>query len=428
MIVKQRTLKQAMDLIEPARQARSTIPILSTIRAHRGADGLKLKANDLDMEFSAFMPFDGDTPVHGIDDPEDFLINDPKSVMSALAAAGGVDVQIDVGPGKKELDHRVAFQAGALKLSQNNSMTVEDFPASTARVNAEGFRATFTADILAQIARVFPAISTEETRYYLNGVHMKKLDGSDWTYRFAATDGHRLFFIDVPLPDAAGPMLDAQATVGDVILPRHFIQAVVKNMARSKDAIRFRLGDPSASNQPDKTLAPDTRRNASRCSISGKVGAIHVEFDGKLIDGTYPAYDRVIPTIIPKTMTANLGKLRQAVKAVKVASAVKRTPVLKFVWSAGKVTISQALGDVDGTATFDVECSHNCDGMTAGFNGNYFLETLNAFQGEEVTISTEAPPTNTLAGSGVSGQVAAPALFRDPCDTSFQAVLMPMRV
>lgn len=416
MIINHRALKKAMELIEPAREARPTIPILSTVRARRLADGLKLTANNLDMEFTAFLTFDADTPVHGLDDPEDFLIVDPKAVMGAVAAAGGSTVQIGVGAGKKDGDHRVQIEAGALKLSQNNAMMPDDFPAGCP-VIGEQFAASLSPDLIAQIARVFPAISTEETRYYLNGVNMKKLEGDAWTYRFAATDGHRLFLIDIPLPDAAGDL------PSDVILPRQFIQAIVAALSKSKDAIPFKLGSAGGSNQPDKTLAPSASR-ASRCSISGKVAGITVQFEGKLIDGTYPAYERVIPTNIPKTMTANLAALRQAVNSVRAACSTKFTPSLRFDWSAGRLRVSKALGDLDGDASFEIECDHNCDGMWAGFNGKYFLETLNSFRGDEITISLEEPAKE----KGVYQGVAGPALFRDPCDPAFKAVLMPMRV
>lgn len=417
MIINHRALKKAMELIEPAREARPAIPILSTVRARRLADGLKLTANNLDMEFTAFLTFDADTPVHGLDDREDFLIVDPKAVMGAVAAAGEKNVQISVGDGNKSGDHRVRIEAGALKLFQNNSMTPDDFPAGC-RVETEQFSASLSAELIAQIARVFPAISKEAGRYYLNSVNMKKVEGDPWTYRFAATDGHRLFLIDLPLPDAAGEL------PREVILPRHFIQAAATNMAPSKEGIAFKLGHAGVSNQPDKTLAPDTNRAASRCSISGKVAGIAVQFEGKLIDGTYPAYERVIPSNIPKTMTADLSKLRQAVNAVRAACSTKSTPSLRFDWKPGRLRVSKALGDMDGDASFEIDCDHNCDGMWAGFNGKHFVETLNSFRGDEIAISLEEP----AMVKGVYQGVLGPALFRDPCDPAFKAVLMPIRI
>lgn len=421
MLVELKQLKRGMDLVEPARCPRSTIPILSSLKATVAAGSLTLHSNDLDRAFTATIPVKSDDA----DDLGDFLISEPRSVIAALGAAGGELVAIEPRADTDDEEsatrkHKLAIKSGQFSMNQATGMTPPDFPANMSRVGAKGFEAQWSADTLKQIARVFPAISTEETRYYLNGVRMTKKPGTEWDYRFVATDGHRLFIIDIPLPDAAGSMLDEETQVGDVILPRAFITSVAKLLEKSKEPIAFTLGDGSPPNEVDKTLA-DKGGSASRCSISGKVGDIAVQFDGKLIDGTYPDVNRVIPQkeAVRRVMTVDLRAFRQAVHAVKAAAVTRKrdTPALKFEWTEGKVTVSRALGDVHGTARFDVACEHNCSGTTAGFNGKYFLEILNALQGDEVVVMM--PDEDTTAG---------PVLIRDPADTAFLAVLMPMRV
>lgn len=430
MILELKKLKKAIDVVELARMKRSTIPILSALRATATAEELKVEANDLDMVFSATVPIasaDGD-------DLADFLIAEPRAMIGAVAAAGGDQVVIeprpagDAGEDAKGV-HTVAIRAGQLAMSQKCGMTTADYPANQSRAGTVGFEADWSADVIKAVARVFPAISTEETRYYLNGVSMSKKEGTEWDYRFVAMDGHRLFVIDVPLPGAAGSWLDPHTKVRDVIIPRYFITAVAKIMERSKDAITFRLGNPSPSNAPDKTLAPDPGGDLSRCSIAGRLDDLKVTFDGKLIDGTYPDVSRVIPSeqSVPRVMQCDLSALRRAVLAVKIAGGKAKTPALKFEWGEGTVTVSRALGDVAGTARFEVPCAHNCKGMSAGFNGNYFLDILNALQGEEVVVAMpDCAPSKEREGHFV--QVSGPTLFRDPADTAFFAVLMPMRV
>lgn len=424
MIVNNAKFKKAMAVVENARENRNTIPILGTIRATLATTdlvtpGLRLEATDLDMTVTATCPVEAICEQKVAVDQ--FLISDPRAGISAINAAGGSEVTLVAAkPGKDEkgVDHRLAIQSGDLKLSQATGDNPEDFPGS-GRVVETLFSAEMSSDTLKQIARLFPAISTEETRYYLNGVNMKKLEESGWTYRFAATDGHRLFVIDIPLPGATGDQ-------GDVILPRRFIDAVAKELGKSKDAIQFKLGHAAASNGKPLTSADGDRRNA-RCSIFGKIDVLEVSFDGKLIDGTFPDYSRVIPTAVPRSANFDIRTLRRAVTAVSAAYSSKSHRAIKLVFDATGVTISKSVGQLGANdASFRVECQHNCEGMTAGFNGKYLLEALNSFSGEEVNLAMEEPAASKDDKRFM--QVAGPTLIRDPADTAFFVVLMPMRV
>ncbi|MEP2103070.1 MAG: DNA polymerase III subunit beta [Parasphingorhabdus sp.] len=414
MQVELRQLKTAMNIVEAARVKRPTIPILSTVKARLNG-GLRLETNDLDMTCVATLPGEGGKN-------EEFLICDPKQVMSAIGAAGGKQVSLQIkGPPKiqgRGIDHSLLITAGELHICQNNRMAPTDFPGNGAQVSDDQFQTDLSGAVIDQISRVFPAISKDECRYYLNGVNMKKMD-DDWTYRFAATDGHRLMVIDVPLPGSKGEL------PSDVILPRQFIAAVNRHLSKSKDAIKMKLGGGSQPNR-EATTAP-VSRYASRCSITGKVADLDVEFHGKLIDDTYPDYSRVIPTDVPRKVTASIRSLRQAVLSVGSACTTRFTPALSLNFTEGKVTLSKAMGDLDGKATFAIECDHNCDGMIVGFNGKYLLEALNSFKGDEVALEMEEPSEDTN-GPDQFLQVSGPTLIRDPSDTEFFVVLMPMRV
>lgn len=421
MIVNNLHFKKAMAVVEAARQARNPIPVLGTIRAVHNEEGLTVEATDLDMTFTATVPAEP-----GGDHLDRFLISDPRGVVSAINAAGGSNVQIEAirpdpaDDNSKGVNHKVAFQSGDLVLAQSNGIPEDDFPQRPA-VREEVFATEFSAATLQQIARVFPAISTEETRYYLNGVNMKKLDGTEWTYRFCATDGHRLFVIDIPLPSSTGEFSDA-------IIPRRYITAVTKQMSKSKEAMPFQIGNATASNAKPNTTAPDSRA-VSRISLAGKLGDMDVTFDGKLIDGTYPDYSRVIPSedALPRYANVNLTDMRRAVMAVSMADSAKTIRALKLEFDKTGFTVSRMIGHSGkNDATFRIDCIHNCAGMTAGFNGKYLLETLNAFKGEEVNIGLGEPSKDE--NSTWFNCVADPTLFRDPSDTDFFVVLMPMRI
>src|SRR5262245_59731365 len=100
------------------------------------------------------------------------------------------------------------------------------------------------------------AISTEDTRYYVNGVHAHHVE--DWTWRFVATDGYRLMVVDVPLPDAEGEL------PGDFIISRRFLMLAMAAFAKPGGGLRFEVGRASLVNRqgPDMDLRTDRPRVA----------------------------------------------------------------------------------------------------------------------------------------------------------------------
>jgi DNA polymerase-3 subunit beta len=142
------------------------------------------------------------------------------------------------------------------------------------------------------------AISTEETRYYLNGIYLHAAD-SDGTkvLRAVATDGHRLARFEEPLPEGA-------AGIPGVIVPRKTVVELRKLAEETQDAIEVHLSDTK---------------------IRFDLGSVHLT--SKLIDGTFPEYDRVIPRGNDKVLEVNKKAFAEAVGRVAAISSERSRPV-----------------------------------------------------------------------------------------------------
>lgn len=395
-----RDFARALDLANSVVEKRNAIPILGTVKVVANG-ALRLEATDLDTSATVEIGYEGKAF-------EAFALNYPHQIAKALRHLGGdrislhEPVAIGEGKGRRkqaqiasgQFDSRVAVLPG------------DDFP-DLAAIGFEEFGVDLGADALAAIARVMPAISTEETRYYLNGVCVDRI--SDWTYRFVATDGHRLMLADVPLPGSAGVIPDR------TIIPRRFLQTVMKHFAKANGPVRLTYGRRRLDNGPGTDLAPEPT-GMPLVGMAGKVGPASLALVSKLIDGTYPDYTRVISKEFAHTVRASRVDLIQAVKGL-AALANGRVRALKLEAVTGGVRVS--LHSVDlGDASFVVTAEHAlpADTLIAGFNAQYLMDCLLSLRGDEVQFDLDAQHSS------------APTAIHDPADTAFRCVLMPMRV
>ena len=239
------------------------------------------------------------------------------------------------------------------------------------------------ADLKRLIDRTQFAISTEETRYYLNGIHMHaaERDGRK-TLRAVATDGHRLALAEADLPDGAGAM-------PAVIIPRKPIQE-----------LRRLLED----------LDDDIEMSVSEGKIRFRLGA--AVLTSKLIDGTFPDYERVIPTSNERVALLATQAFGAAVDRVATISMEKARPV-KLAFETGRVTVSAASPEA-GRAEEELDCEWRGEPLEIGFNARYVLDMVGQVEGPELRMEM--------------ANAAAPMVVKDPADPAVLFVLMPMRV
>lgn len=387
--VNRKQFTRALDLAAAVVENRSTIPVLTNLKVTANG-ALRLEGSNLDNVTCAELPYEGEAG--------DFLLPHPRMLRSALNQAGGDAVS--VAPGE---DCAVEVRSGRLG-SRLRGLPAEDFP-TVDRIGFEEFSATLGAAEFKQIARLLPAISQEETRYYLNGICVKRLDG--WTYRFAATDGHKLMTVDIPLPDAVGTIPD------NTIIPREWLTIVLSRLAKAKEGARLTYGRMAVPNNagPDLPLAP----GGQRVTMQGKLDGIVYSVTGKLIDGQYPDYQRVVPTESRYLVRTSRRELIQAISALASLSFEKSLRAVKLTFPTGKLRCELFSAEL-GTSVFDIDAEHNvaAEMQQIGFNAGYLLAMCNSLTGEEMQLH--------LTDSG------APAVITDPADTAFKGVLMPMRV
>lgn len=386
IIVAQKDFQKAVRLAGSIIERRNTIPVLGTMKAVANGK-LTLTGTDLDMFASATLAYNGDEA--------ELLIPEPAKVATATKKAGGDTITLS------QAEKRLTVAAGELSADLVCSQVADDFP-TIDRVADQSFTATVGSGFFAALNRVRAAISTEETRYYLNGVFIRKI--GDWTYRLDATDGHRLFMAEVQLPDAFGE-LDGS------ILPRRFVTKAIDAFAKCEEGVRFTLGAAAKSNRKDATLSP--ANTATRCAVTGNVGDIGFDLVSKLIDGTYPDVSRVIPSHPAHTISFKRVELIRAIEALTPLSS-ERTRAVRLIPTADKLAVELHSPDI-GQSRFEIAAQSNSPkDFTLGLNGQYLLEALHALAGDEVEIRHDDP--------------AAPLTITDPTDTAFKVVQMPMRV
>ena len=258
----------------------------------------------------------------------------------------------------------------------------EDFP-----VMPEGdlpHRFSLDAAILRRlIEKTRFAISTEETRYYLTGVYLHAAeDGGSLTLRAVATDGHRLARVEAPLPQGAAGM-------PGVIVPRKVVQEVVRLTEGLQNDVVLALSDSK----------------------------IRVEFDAavltsKLIDGTFPDYQRVIPDGNDKVLGVVARDFAGAVDRVSTVSTEKSRAV-KVALEGEKATLSASSAE-NASATEELPVDYKSGPLEIGFNARYLIDILDEVDGERAEF--------------VFNDAVSPTVVRDPEDATALYVLMPMRV
>jgi DNA polymerase-3 subunit beta len=226
------------------------------------------------------------------------------------------------------------------------------------------------------------AISTEETRYYLNGIYLHVSDEAQPVLKAAATDGHRLARVTVPRPDGAAGM-------PGVIIPRKCVAELRKLLDELDGSVQVSLSESKI-----------------------RFGLGNAVLTSKLIDGTFPDYSRVIPTANDKLLKLDPRSLEEGVDRVSTIAS-ERTRAVKLSLDRDRVTLSVTSPE-NGTASEEVSADYGADGIEIGFNARYLLDILGQIEGDvmEVHLADAAAPTLLREND------KAPALY----------VLMPMRV
>ena len=368
--IERATLLKCLSHVQSVVERRNTIPILSNVLIEAsGAGSVKLMATDLDLQVVESMG------AVSVDVPGAITVSAHLLFDIARKLPDGSQVSIETA------DNRMTIKAGRSRFSLP-TLPRDDFP-----VIVEGDLPTsfeLPAATLAElIDRTRFAISTEETRYYLNGIF---LHVSEDDLKAAATDGHRLARYTIRRPDGAEGM-------PDVIVPRKCVAELRKLLEEALDT----------------NVLVDLSASKVRFTLGGENGVV---LTSKLIDGTFPDYTRVIPTGNDKLLRLDPRSFYEGVDRVATI-ATEKTRAVKIALDTDRVTLSVTSPD-NGTAAEELAADYSATGFEIGFNANYLKDILSQIDGDTVELH--------LADAG------APTLIRKDDKSPALYVLMPMRV
>jgi len=388
-----RAFRRAVELAGKAADRRASLPVLETLLC-RANGRLEISGTDLNQMLTVSIE-------RGGDQEGSFLFPAHGRISKMLAALGGEQVSLSSAA------EAVHVSSGDFRVKVDSKIDPVDFPqiAMTAEGVSEHWSATLSREHLEGLRRIMFAISTEETRYYLNGVFLQPR--GDWAYRAWATDGHRLAWFDLQLPDAAGEL------PANVIISRQTVDLLLRDLAKVDDGMRIGVAGGVQPNRHEG-LAPE--RTAHRIIFNGQMRDMGVTLRSKLIDGTYPDVSRVVPQHIERRAMFEVRDLRRAVQAC-VAGERNKPPMLKFEFSkGGGCRVSTEWIVLGLHASTPIPCQHNFGDVTIGINGRYMVDVLAAVRGDRLSFN-----------SG-DGSPASPVMMIDPSDDQWGVVVMPVRV
>jgi len=361
-----RALSQAQSVVE----RRNTIPILANVLIECDESTVHFRATDLDIEVIDKTPAQVERP--GATTVSAVTLHE---IVRKLPDGALVTLADDATKG------RLYVEAGRSNFSLA-TLPKEDFPIMA----SSEYTANFSAPA-AMLRRLFDkskfAISTEETRYYLNGVYLHVADGEGGqTLRCVATDGHRLARIDAALPEGASDL-------PGVIVPR-----------KTVGELRKLLDDD------DMKIAVSVSETKIRFATP------EITMTSKVIDGTFPDYTRVIPQNNTRRLEVDASEFAKAVDRVATVSS-ERSRAVKLSLDEDRLVLSVNAPD-SGAAEEELAVAYSDEMLEIGFNAKYLLE-----------IASQVDRENAVFMFNSSGD---PTLMREGDDASAVYVVMPMRV
>ena len=363
--IERATLLKSLGHVQSVVERRNTIPILSNVMIDAQGDGsIRLLATDLDLQVDESVPAQVSQPGATTVSAHTFF-----DIVRKLPE--GSQIELSAADGKMQV------VAGRARFNLS-TLPRDDFP-----VIAEGelpTRFELPAATLRQIIdKTRFAISSEETRYYLMGIFLHVADDK---MKAAATDGHRLARVTVDKPEGADGM-------PDIIIPKKCVAELRKLLDELEGTVEVSLS-------PTKV----------------RFGLGSAVLTSKLIDGTFPDYNRVIPTANDKLLKLDPKSFMAGVDRVATIASEK-TRAVKMAVDRDKVTLSVTSPE-NGLAVEEIAADYGNDSLEIGFNARYLMDILAQIEGDSVEVHL--------------ADAAAPTLLRENDKSNALYVLMPMRV
>lgn len=347
MRVERHAFARLLAAVTKAVETKNTIPVLATVRLIAADGKLTATATDLDVEIQSSIEAEGDIAV----------CVDARLLAGIVAKVSGDFVDVDV------TETETTLKAGRSKFKLE-TLPVEDFPT----LDHGKFTVSFETDLSVIVKPVAFAMSTELTRFYLCGAYLASRDGR---LEVCATDGARL----ATIKGGEAPEFDA------IIIPRKAVGLIPDGaitLSLSAAKIRFTTGSTTITS--------------------------------RLIEGTYPDYERVIPKSNDKIVTFDGAALRAAAGRVALIS-IERAKGVKLTVADAEIAL---WGRGAGEASDAVAAEYEGESVEVGLNSAFLAETLSNMPDGQATMA--------IADGG------SPVLFTSAAAPDLRMVCMPMRV
>jgi DNA polymerase III subunit beta len=370
LVIERGELMRALGHVTSVVERRTTIPILSNVLLKASGKALQFKATDLEREVQEEAPADVSQP-GAVTVPAHIL----HDIVRKLPDGAEIEIKRDA---EKE---RLTITSGQSRFALQ-TLAPEDFPDLAAGELSHKFEID-AQDLRRLIDKTRFAISTEETRYYLNGIYLHTATrGKEATLRAVATDGHRLAQAEIALPAGAAGM-------PGIILPRKTVHELHRLIEGSQSSVSM---------------------GVSPAKVRFEIGTITLT--SKLIDGTFPDYARVIPKGNDKVLKVTNADFISAVDRVSTIAS-ERGRAVKLNINRNKLVLS-VNNPEGGSATEEIGVEYDNTPIEIGFNARYLLDIAAQLESETAQFQLADPGSPTMVKDGS----ADGALY----------VLMPMRV
>lgn len=359
-------LKKALYRAQGIVERKTTMPILANVLVNATKGGVTVTAFDLDIGVVSEHPAE--------------VIKPGAVTLSAKYVFDIVQNLPEAQVTVRKLQNNYAEIVSGPSHFKIVGMAPEEFPKLPREESAPLVKVN-GAVLLEMIKKTQFAISTDETRYILNGVFFEPREGNK--VRMVATDGHRLALVERELEGEF-------KLKGGVIIPRKGLFELKRLLDEAPDA-ECHLGF------------------AENSALFKKQGLTMVM---RLIDGQFPEYQRVIPKEGERQIAIPKLRFAEGLKRIALLSADKSNAV-KVSLSDNQLRITSQNPDL-GEAKDDVDVAYRGGNITIGFNARYLMDVLGVLETDEVVFEL--------------GDEHSPGVLHAPGDRSYTAVVMPMRV
>ena len=319
---------------------RTTLPILSNVLLRAEGDKLELTATDLDVTIACSVeakvkkPGSSTVPV--------------KKLFGIVRELGNSEIDMEVD------DKNVCSIRSGASFYKINGLSADEFPPMP-KFKEDKKVELPQEKVRGMMKKTSFAISTDESRYVLNGIYISL---KDHKMTMVATDGRRLAMVDEEVDVS-------EKSQGEFIAPAKAVNEL-NRLLQDKGNVEIRYAD----NQASFTLKDE--KNGSVLIVT------------KLIEGNYPNYRQVIPTEVKERISLGREEFLHALKRAEIMTSDKSNSV-KLTFGKNNLAITANSPEV-GEARESIAINYKGKEMAIAFNPKYMIDPLNALANDEVFI------------------------------------------